>query len=105
MAIPTTDGRQASGRRDPRNARPLSRRALLHGAAATTALLAAPAIVRAQPAALKIAVLLPRSGYLAQAGQSCHRGALVADKVLADHGYRVELIHVDIESNPDVSRT
>jgi branched-chain amino acid transport system substrate-binding protein len=61
--------------------------------------------VRAQPQALKIAVLLPRSGYVAQAGQSCHRGATIAGKVLSDHGYRVELVHIDIESNPDVSRT
>src|SRR3954453_1907441 len=83
----------------------INRRRFMAGAATTTALLAAPSVVRAQAPALKIAVLLPRSGYLAQAGQSCHRGALVAPKVLADHGYRVELVHVDIESNPDLSRT
>src|SRR5881628_170007 len=83
----------------------IDRRRLIAGATATTALLAAPPLVRAQPQALKIAVLLPRSGYLAQAGQSCHRGAQIAGKVLADHGYRVELAHVDIESSPDISRT
>src|SRR5215470_8277290 len=83
----------------------IDRRRLVAGATATTALLAAPSLVRAQPQALKIAVLLPRSGYLAQAGQSCHRGAQIAGKVLADHGYRVELVHVDIESSPDISRT
>ncbi len=82
-----------------------SRRRVLAGAAATAGFLAAPAIVRAQAKALKIGVLLPRSGYLAPAGQSCHRGALVAPKVLADFGYQVELVHVDIESNPDVART
>jgi len=82
-----------------------SRRRLLIGAAATTAWLAAPAIVRAQAKSLKAAVLLPRSGYLAPAGQSCHRGALIAPKVLADFGYAVDLVHVDIESNPDVART
>jgi branched-chain amino acid transport system substrate-binding protein len=82
-----------------------SRRRLIAGAAATAALVAAPPVVRAQARALKIAVLLPRSGYLAQAGQSCHRGALIAPKVLADHGYRVELVHADIESSPDVART
>ncbi len=58
--------------------RPMNRRRLLAGAAATTLWLAAPPFVRAQAQALKIAVLLPRSGYLAQAGQSCHRGALIA---------------------------
>src|SRR4030088_1344791 len=82
----------------------INRRRFMAGTAATAAL-GAPSIVRAQAAALKIAVLLPRSGYLAQAGQSCHRGALVAPKVLGDFGFRVELVHVDIESNPDVSRT
>jgi branched-chain amino acid transport system substrate-binding protein len=82
-----------------------SRRRVLAGAAATAGLLAAPAVVRAQAKALKLAVFLPRSGYLAPAGQSCHRGALVAPKVLSDFGYQVELVHVDIESNPDVART
>jgi branched-chain amino acid transport system substrate-binding protein len=85
--------------------RPVNRRQLLAGATATTAWLAAPALVRAQSQALKIAVLLPRSGYLAQAGQSCHRGAQIAGKVLADFGHRVELTHVDIESSPEISRT
>jgi branched-chain amino acid transport system substrate-binding protein len=84
---------------------PPSRRRVLAGAAATASYLAAPAIVRAQAKALKIGVFLPRSGYLAPAGQSCHRGALIAPKVLAEFGYQVELVHVDIESNPDVART
>lgn len=79
-----------------------NRRALLAGAAAV---FATPAIVRAQAPTLKIAVLLPRSGFLAQAGQSCHRGALAAPKVLADLGHRVELVHIDTESNADVART
>jgi len=83
----------------------LSRRRLLAGAAATTTVLAAPAIVRAQAQALRIAVLLPRSGYLAPAGQGCHRGALIAPKVLADYGHKVELVHVDFESNVDLART
>jgi branched-chain amino acid transport system substrate-binding protein len=79
----------------------ISRRGLAAGAA----VLAMPAIVRAQPAVLKVGLLLPRSGYLAQAGQSCHRGALVAPKVLADFGMRIELIDVDFESNVDMART
>jgi branched-chain amino acid transport system substrate-binding protein len=62
-------------------------------------------IVRAQSATLKIAMVLPRSGYLAAAGQSCHRGALIAPKVLSDYGYKVELVHIDCESNADVART
>ena len=67
--------------------------------------MAAPSVVRAQAKSLKIAVLLPRSGLYAQAGQSCHRGALAAPKVLADLGYSVELVHVDVESNADTART
>jgi len=82
-----------------------NRRHLLAGAAATAAALAAPSLVRAQAQALKIAVVLPRSGYLAPAGQSCYRGAVIAPKVLSDYGYKVDLIHIDCESNADVART
>jgi len=81
----------------------VSRRCLLTGAAAVA--LSAPAVVRAQGKALKIAHITPRSGYLAAPGQACHRGALIAPKVLADYGYQVELIHVDSETNVDVART
>jgi branched-chain amino acid transport system substrate-binding protein len=81
-----------------------TRRRVLAGAAAAGATAFAPAAVRAQAKTLKVGVFLPRSGYLAQAGQSCHRGALVAPKVLADYGYPVDLVHIDIESNPDVAR-
>ena len=82
-----------------------TRRRLLAGAAAAASLLATPAIVRGQPKALKIAVLLPRSGYLAPAGQGCHRGAVIAPKVLAEYGHAVELVHIDFESNVDIART
>ncbi|MBO0751384.1 MAG: ABC transporter substrate-binding protein [Bradyrhizobiaceae bacterium] len=81
-----------------------TRRRVLTGAAAAGALVMAPAIVRAQAKTLKIAILLPRSGYLAAAGQSCHRAALIAPKVLSDYGHQVDLVHIDIESNPDVAR-
>ncbi|PSC05445.1 branched-chain amino acid ABC transporter [Alsobacter soli] len=69
------------------------------------AAVAAPSIVRAQAAALKVGVMLPRSGFFAQSGQSCHRGALAAPKVLADLGYKVELVHIDTESSADIART
>ncbi len=81
------------------------RRRLLGGGLAAAALLAAPAVVGAEAKALKIAVVLPRSGYLAAPGQACHRGALISAKVLSDYGYRVELMHVDFETNVDVART
>ena len=84
----------------------IDRRSLMTGAAALTAgVVAAPSIARAQAKKLKIAVMLPRSGFFAQAGQSCHRGALAAPKVLADLGYNVELVHIDTETNADVART
>lgn len=83
----------------------VSRRKLLAGAAASTALLAAPGVVRAQAKSIKLASLLPRSGYLAPSGQACHRGALIAAKVLADYGYRVEIVHQDTESSADIART
>ena len=82
----------------------ISRRELLVGATAATAQLATPAIVHAQPKALRIGVLLPRSGYMAPTGQASHRGAMIAPKVLADYGHRVELIHIDTESNVDAAR-
>jgi len=53
----------------PTDYRGFSRRQLLAGTAAGTALLAMPSIIRAETQSLKIAVLLPQSGYLAQAGR------------------------------------
>jgi branched-chain amino acid transport system substrate-binding protein len=85
-----------------RSPRP-NRRQFVAGTAA--AALFAPAVVRAQAQAVKVGVMLPRSGFFAQAGQSCHRGALAAPKVLADLGYKVELVHIDTESSADIART
>jgi branched-chain amino acid transport system substrate-binding protein len=80
-----------------------TRRRFLAGAAAGVA--GFPAIVRAQAQSLKIGVLLPRSGFFAQAGQGCHRGAQIAPAVLNEMGYRFELVNVDFESSVDVART
>ena len=66
--------------------------------------LAAPAIVRAEALKLKVGVLLPRSGLLAQAGQACQRGADIAPKLLADMGIQIELMNADTESSVDVAR-
>ena len=63
-----------------------SRRDLLAGAAATVATLAAPAIVRAQGGALKVGVLLPRSGFEAGIGQDCQRGVDIASAILKSMG-------------------
>lgn len=59
----------------------------------------------AQASTLKVGVLLPRSGLLAQAGQACQRGADIAPAVLADLGYKVEILSADTESNVDVARS
>jgi branched-chain amino acid transport system substrate-binding protein len=84
----------------------LNRRRLLAGAAATTALLGAPAIARAQGAALKVGVLLPRSGAQASIGQDCQRGADVAGGILKSLGLpNLELMNADTETNVDVART
>jgi branched-chain amino acid transport system substrate-binding protein len=62
-------------------------------------------IARAQGAALKVGVLLPRSGFLALIGQQCQRGCDLAVPILKDKGYAVELMNADTESKPDVART
>ena len=80
----------------------IDRRSLLAAAGAT---IAAPAIVRAQAKSLKVGLMLPRSGFFAQAGQSMHRGVLAAPELLAQLGYKVEIVHIDTESNADVART
>lgn len=61
--------------------------------------------VFAQDKTLKVGVLLPRSGLLAQAGQACQRGADIAPAVLSDLGYKVEVMSADTESNADVARS
>src|SRR3954467_15079389 len=80
----------------------LPRRHLLAGSAAA---LAAPAIVRAQGAALKVGVLLPRSGFQASIGQDCQRGADLAGPILKSLGYPdIQLLNADTETNVDVAR-
>ncbi len=84
----------------------LTRRQLGQAAVAGGALAAfgrAPAF--AQNTTLKVGVLLPRSGLLAQAGQACQRGAEIAPAVLADLGYKVEVMSADTELNVDVARS
>jgi branched-chain amino acid transport system substrate-binding protein len=73
-------------------------------AAATT--LAPFGIVRAQSRALKVGVLLPRSGVQAGIGQDCHRGVQVATGILKDLGLPgLEIMNGDTESNVDVARS
>jgi branched-chain amino acid transport system substrate-binding protein len=73
-------------------------------AAATT--LAPFGIVSAQSRALKVGVLLPRSGVQAGIGQDCHRGVQVATGILKDLGLPgLEIMNGDTESNVDVARS
>ena len=75
-------------------------------ASAAAATLAPFGIVRAQPAKVRVGVLLPRSGVLAQLGQSCQRGADLAPEVLRGMtGVDMELMNADIESSVDVARS
>jgi branched-chain amino acid transport system substrate-binding protein len=84
---------------------PLNRRRLLAGAAATTATVAAPAILRAQGGPLKVGVILPRSGYEAGIGQDCQRGVDIAPSVLKALGMpELTIINGDTESNVDTAR-
>ncbi|TMJ04795.1 MAG: branched-chain amino acid ABC transporter [Alphaproteobacteria bacterium] len=81
----------------------LTRRHLLAGSAA---LLAAPAVVRAQGGALKVGVLLPRSGYQASIGQDCFRGVELAAPILKDLGLPdLQIMNADTETNVDVARS
>jgi branched-chain amino acid transport system substrate-binding protein len=82
-----------------------TRRHLLAGAAAVTSLMAAPAIVRAQGAGLKVGVLLPRSGAQAGIGQDCHRGVEIAPAIFKELGLpELALINGDTETNVEVAR-
>ncbi len=63
------------------------------------------AIGRAQGAALKVGVLLPRSGVQAGIGQDCQRGVEIASGILKDLGLpNLAIMNGDTESNVEVSR-
>jgi branched-chain amino acid transport system substrate-binding protein len=83
----------------------MNRRVFLSGTSA--AIVSATSLDRAvaQGAALKVGVIHPTSGYLAQIGQACNRGAQAALPVLKEMGYpALEIILGDTESSPDIAR-
>src|SRR3569833_472907 len=89
---------------EPRNVN-LHRRHFLGGAAAGGATVAAPAIVRAQGAALKVGVLLPRSGAQAGIGQDCFRGVELSNPIFKGLGLpELQIMSADTETNVDVAR-
>src|SRR5437588_8726697 len=82
----------------------LTRRTMLAATAASA--LCAPAIVRAQGGALKVGVLLPRSGYQASIGQDCFRGVELAGPILKDIGLPdLQIMNADTETNVEVARS
>jgi branched-chain amino acid transport system substrate-binding protein len=86
----------------------LSRRTFTAGIGAAGALTAvAPFnIVRAQGAALKVGVLLPRSGVQAGIGQDCQRGVDITAGILKDLGMpSLTIMNGDTESNVQTART
>ncbi len=84
---------------------PVSRRALLGGAAAASGMLAAPAVLRAQPAPIRIGALSPLTG----AGGSYGPSMVKAVKAVVDEanagggvlGRKVELFVEDDQTNPE----
>jgi branched-chain amino acid transport system substrate-binding protein len=91
----------------PLHAGKVTRRTFAAGLGAT-GLLAGTApfsIVRGQGTALKVGVLLPRSGTQAGIGQDCQRGVDIASGILKDLGYpSLQIMNADTESNVDNSR-
>jgi branched-chain amino acid transport system substrate-binding protein len=82
-----------------------NRRDLLASTAAAAAVLAAPSVLRAEQAPLKVGVLLPRSGFEAGIGQDCQRGVDVAPAILKSLNLpALTIMDADTESNVDTAR-
>jgi len=94
-------------RKSQSNAARLTRRTFAAGvgAAGFVAGMAPFNILRAQGGALKVGVLLPRSGYQAGIGQDCQRGANIAPAILKSMGLpELSLMNADTETNVDTAR-
>jgi len=99
-------------RKSPSKTARVTRRAFTAGLGATSlgaaGLVAGTApfnIVRAQGAALKVGVLLPRSGYQAGIGQDCQRGVDITAGILKDLRLpSLQIMNADTETNVEVAR-
>ncbi|MBK5960437.1 ABC transporter substrate-binding protein [Rhodoplanes elegans] len=95
---------------DRRLAAALSRRAVLKAGAAGAALVAAPTVLRAQAPAVKLGIIQPVTGALAEAGDL---GRLGAELAIADinaagglkalGGAKIEMVFADNRSNPEAA--
>jgi branched-chain amino acid transport system substrate-binding protein len=94
-------------RKPHRHGRDFTRRTVTAGlGAGVLAGLAPFNIVRAQGAALKVGVLLPRSGVQAGIGQDCQRGVDIAAGILKELGMpALQIMNGDTETNVDVARS
>ncbi len=86
----------------------LNRRAVLAGATAVAGTIAAPAIVGAQQAPIRIGLLHPVTGALAREGSQCREGALLAIEhinaaggIKSLGGARIEAVLADAQSRPE----
>jgi branched-chain amino acid transport system substrate-binding protein len=85
----------------------ISRRRFSAGAAAAGLLAASMPLraARAQSAALKVGVLLPRSGAQASIGQDCQRGVELAPAIFKELGLPdLTIINADTETNIEIAR-
>ena len=97
-------------RRTTRTGSGLTRRDLVIGATGAAAVtFGMPAILRAQPASLKIGILHPVTGGLAYEGEQCRKGALLALEeinaaggIKSIGGAKLEAVLADAQSKPDV---
>src|SRR6185369_13761688 len=88
-----------------RGGKAVTRRTFTAGAAAAASLVASPAILRAQGGALKVGVLLPRSGAQAGIGQDCYRGVELAAPIFKELGLpELQITNADTETNVEVAR-
>jgi branched-chain amino acid transport system substrate-binding protein len=87
---------------------PITRRSSLKGVAAATAVIAMPSLVRAQAPAVKLGILQPVTGALAQDGEYGRLGATIAiDEINATGGLKslggakIEMVFGDARSTPE----
>ena len=88
------------------------RRTLLKTIGATVGVVSFPAVLRAQAPSVKVGVIHPVTGPLAEPGQACRLGAQIAAEAInaaggikSLGGAKLELIVGDTQTKPDVGRT